>query len=402
MLVTGFDIIFFWVARMMMMGLHFMGDVPFRTVYIHALVRDERGQKMSKSKGNVIDPLDLIDEYGSDALRFTLASQAAQGRDIKFSENARRGQPQLRHQAVERHALLPDERLRHRSEVRSQRLHAAGQPLDRRPRRRTRRVQVDAALAGYRFNDAASALYHFTWGEFCDWYIEFTKPILEGDDEAAKAETRATTAWVLGQLLHLLHPFMPFVTEELFEQVGGGGEPLITAPWPSHDGVHGGRARGRRDGLGDPADLGDPRRALRDERAAGGAAHHARARCRRPRRRAAPRHSSGADPPPGAPGSRSAIDGAAAPKGAVQIVIDEATIMLPLADVIDVGKEHARLTKDIAKLASEAGKIESKLGNEQFVAKAPPEVIEEQRERLAEARQALQKLTAARDRLLSA
>jgi valyl-tRNA synthetase len=395
-LVTGFDIIFFWVARMMMMGLHFMGDVPFRTVYIHALVRDERGQKMSKFKGNVLDPLDLIDEYGSDALRFALTSQAAQGRDIKFSEtrveSSRNFATKLWN--ATRYCIGKECVLDPRFDP-----NAARQKVNRWIVGRAVLVnrKVQQALADYRFNDAANELYHFTWGEFCDWYIEFTKPILEGGDEVAKKETRATAAWVLSQLLHMLHPFMPFLTEELWGQVGGGDQMLITAPWPDHDRVE------TDEGAAAEMDwiirLISEIRGVRSEMNVPPAAQLTMLM-----RDAAPvsrerlaahleliRRLARLD--------QVTVDGAAAPKGAVQLVIDEATVMLPLADVIDVSKEHARLTKDIAKLTSEAGKIESKLANEQFVTKAPPEVIEEQRERLAEARQALQKLTAARDRL---
>jgi valyl-tRNA synthetase len=397
-LVTGFDIIFFWVARMMMMGLHFMGQVPFRTVYIHALVRDERGQKMSKFKGNVLDPLDLIDEYGSDALRFTLTSQAAQGRDIKFSEtrveSSRNFATKLWN--ATRFCLMNGCTIDPQYDP-----NACSQLVNRwivgRVVAATR--QVDAALGSYRFNDAASALYHFAWGEFCDWYIEFTKPILEGSDEAAKVETRATTAWALSQLLHLLHPFMPFVTEELFEQAGGAG-PLITAAWPNHATVKvDDSAAAEMDWV---IRMISEIRAMRSEmnvppaaqltlilRDAAPATRARLATHQELIRRLARLETV-------------AADGAAASKGAIQFVIDEATAMLPLADVIDIGKEQARLAKDIVKLAGEAGKLESKLANEQFVAKAPADVIEEQRERLAEARQALQKLTAARDRLLSA
>jgi len=398
-LVTGFDIIFFWVARMMMMGIHFMGDVPFHTVYIHALVRDERGQKMSKFKGNVLDPLDLIDEYGSDALRFALTSQAAQGRDIKFSESRVESSRNFATKLwnATRFCLMNGCEIDPKFDPSACTLLVNRWIVDR-VVNATR--DVDTALDGYRFNDAATALYRFTWGEFCDWYIEFTRPFLDGDDEAAKAETRATTAWALSQLLHLLHPFMPFVTEELFEQAGGGGRPLITATWPSHERVTvDERAATEMDWV---IRLISEIRSVRSEmnvppsaqltmlmRDAGPASRQRLATHLELIRRLARL-------------DKVSVDGAAAPKGAAQIVIDEATVMLPLADVIDVSKEHARLTKDIAKLAGEAGKIESKLGNEQFVAKAPPDVIEEQRERLADARQALQKLTAARDRLLSA
>ncbi len=398
-LVTGFDIIFFWVARMMMMGIHFMGDVPFRTVYIHALVRDERGQKMSKFKGNVLDPLDLIDEYGSDALRFTLASQAAQGRDIKFSEarveSSRNFATKLWN--ATRYCLGKDCALDPRFDP-----NACRQNVNRWIVGRTSLVnrQVREALGGYRFNDAANALYHFTWGEFCDWYIEFTKPIFDGDDADARSETRATAAWVLSHLLHMLHPFMPFLTEELWQQIGGQDQSLITSSWPNHDGVKvDAEAAAELDWVirliseirGVRAEMNVPPAAqltmlMRDAAPATRArlATHLELIRRLARLDAV------------------TVDGGAAPKGAVQLVVDEATVMLPLADVIDVGKEHVRLSKDIAKLASEAGKIESKLANAQFVAKAPPDVIEEQRDRLAEAQQALQKLTAARDRLAAA
>ncbi len=191
-LVTGFDIIFFWVARMMMMGLHFMDEVPFHTVFIHTRVLDEKGQKMSKTKGNVVDPLTLIDEYGADALRFTLALAAGQGRDMRIGASPRRGQPQFRDQAVERRALLRDERMRDRGRFRSGQGDADAQQMDRRRDPRAAAAAITANLEALRFNDAAGAAYHFVWDVFCDWYLEFAKPIFNGSDEAAKAETRAT------------------------------------------------------------------------------------------------------------------------------------------------------------------------------------------------------------------
>jgi valyl-tRNA synthetase len=395
-LVTGFDIIFFWVARMMMLGMHFMGDVPFHTVYIHALVRDERGQKMSKFKGNILDPLDLIGEYGCDALRFTLASQATPGRDIKFSETRVESNRNFATKLwnATRYCLLNgcaiDARFDPNSCTQKVNRWIIGRVID------TAR-QVETALRDYRFNDAASALYHFTWGEFCDWYIEFTKPILTGADETAKTETRGAAAWTLSHLLHLLHPIMPFLTEELYEQVGGSGQMLITSSWPSYDRVQvDATAAAEMDWVirviseirGVRAEMNVPPAAkltmlMRD------ASPDSRARLQTHleliRRLARLDHV--------------AVDGATPPNGAVQLVIDEATIMLPLADIIDVGKERARLARDIDKLRGEAGKIESKLANAQFVAKAPPDVIEEQRDRLAELQQTVVKLTTARDRL---
>ena len=234
-LVTGFDIIFFWVARMMMMGLHFMEEVPFRDVYIHALVRDEKGQKMSKSKGNVMDPLGLIDTYGADALRFTLAAMAAQGRDIKLSTQRVEG---YRNFATK---LWNAARFAEMNEcVRQRDFDPAKvkQTVNRWIVGETERAAraVTEGIEAYKFNEAAAAIYEFVWGVFCDWYLELIKPILAGDDEAAKAETRATVAWVLDQILKLLHPFMPFITEELWAHMVEHGEKrenlLALSQWP--------------------------------------------------------------------------------------------------------------------------------------------------------------------------
>jgi valyl-tRNA synthetase len=234
-LVTGFDIIFFWVARMMMMGLHFLKEVPFRDVYIHALVRDERGQKMSKSKGNVIDPLQVIDEYGADALRFTLAAMAAQGRDIKLSEQRVEGYRNFatklwnaaRFAEINGCKRDPDFDPR-----------TAKETLNRWIIHETAKAacEVTAGIEAYKFNDAASAIYRFVWNLYCDWYLEFIKPPLAGTDVTAKDETRAVTAWTLDQILKLLHPFMPFVTEELWQVTGGRGQApyrlLAVESWP--------------------------------------------------------------------------------------------------------------------------------------------------------------------------
>src|SRR4029453_18001449 len=234
-LVTSFDIIFFWVARMMMMGLHFMKEVPFDTVYIHALVRDERGAKMSKSKGNVIDPLHLIDDYGADALRFTLAAMAAQGRDIKLSEQRVEG---YRNFATK---LWNAARFAEMNECVRQKdfdPKAVEETLNRWIAGEVERTcaAVTAGIEAYKFNEAATAIYEFPWGPFCAWSRELAKPILNGEDAEAKAETRATAAWVLDQVLKLLHPFMPFITEELWArlvEVGVERENLLClSAWP--------------------------------------------------------------------------------------------------------------------------------------------------------------------------
>ncbi len=325
-LITGFDIIFFWVARMMMMGLHVMEEVPFRDVYIHALVRDEKGQKMSKSKGNVIDPLDLIETYGADALRFTLAAMAAQGRDIKLSasrvEGYRNFATKLWNAArfAEINDCVP------RSDFDPA---AASVTLNRWIAGESERAlaAVTEALQAFRFNEAAGAIYHFIWHVYCDWYLELSKPILAGDDAAA-AETRAMAAFVLDRALTLLHPFMPFVTEELWEKrAPAEGRPslLMLAPWPEHRGLAERRCRCR-DRLADQAHLRGALGARGDERPA----RAPRCRSSSPARAKRPR--------PASPGTKRRIlrlarldkvEFGRPPPGAVQIVLDEAILALP-------------------------------------------------------------------------
>src|SRR3984885_1586314 len=231
-LVTGFDIIFFWVARMMMMGLHFKGEVPFRTVYIHALVRDERGQKMSKSRGNIIDPLDLIGRYGCDALRFTLSALSAPGRDIKLAESRVEGYRNFVTKLwnAARYAEMNGCAFDSGFDPR-----ACRHTVNRWIASATRdcAIAVTQAIEAYRFDEAANRLYAFVWGTFCDWYLEFTKPILQGGDAAAQAETRATIGWTLTPIVHLLHPLMPYVTEEIWGELSGDMGLLMTAAWPS-------------------------------------------------------------------------------------------------------------------------------------------------------------------------
>src|SRR6266403_2164061 len=222
-LVTGFDIIFFWVARMMMMGLHFMGNVPFPVVYIHALVRDEKGAKMSKSKGNVIDPLHLIDDYGADALRFTLAAMAAQGRDIKLAPQRVEGYRNFATKFMNDCALPP-------------KFNPAGvrETINRWIAHETSSVirEVTEAIESYRFNEAAGSIYRFVWNVYCDWYLELAKPVLMGEEGAAKSETRAMVAWARDEILKLLHPFMPFITEELWAVTAADAEAAASSPSP--------------------------------------------------------------------------------------------------------------------------------------------------------------------------
>jgi valyl-tRNA synthetase len=399
-LVTGFDIIFFWVARMMMMGLHVMEEVPFRDVYIHALVRDEKGQKMSKSKGNVIDPLELIDAYGADALRFTLSAMAAQGRDIKLSasrvEGYRNFATKLWNAArfAEINACLPVKGFDPASAKQTINRWIAGES-------EKTLAAVTEALEAYRFNEAAGAIYTFIWHKFCDWYLELIKPILSGADQDAAAETRAMTAWVLDRALKLLHPFMPFVTEELWAKLASSDAPrdtlLILAPWPKHLGLENADAD---DEIGWVIRLISEVRSVRSEMnvpagakvplVVSGASEETTTRAKRHEEtilRLARIES---------------MSFGKAPPGAVQIVLDEATLMLPLADVIDLAQERARLDKELKRLEAAIKSIDAKLGNESFVAKAPPEVVEEQRERRDEAAAAKSKISDALARLAAA
>jgi valyl-tRNA synthetase len=392
-LVTGFDIIFFWVARMMMMGLHFTGQVPFRDVYIHALVRDEKGQKMSKSKGNVIDPLDLIDKYGCDALRFTLTALAAQGRDIKLAESRVEG---FRNFATK---LWNAARFCEMNDCVAQSgfdPSAAQQVVNRwmAGKLTIASDKVAEAIALYRFNDAAQALYQLVWNVFCDWYLEFAKPIFQGEDATAKHETRAMTAWSLQQILKLLHPVMPFITEELWEQFGDTAL-LMTSAWPALT-LRDAAAEAEIDWL---VRVISEIRAVRAEmnvppsarlnllvKGASQLTHERYLRYQSILLSLARLGSL----------SLGAESGG---KGAVQLVVDETTLFLPLADFIDLAAERARLAKEIGKLTDEIDKLDGKLGNAAFIARAPAEIIEEQRERRAEAASVRRKLEEAVTRI---
>ncbi|WP_338245834.1 valine--tRNA ligase [Maricaulis maris] len=382
-LITAFDIIFFWVARMMMQGLHFMKDadgkpqVPFKDVYIHALVRDEKGQKMSKSKGNVIDPLELIDEYGADAVRFTLAAQAGQGRDIRMSKERVEGYRNFGTKLW--------------NAARFAEMNECVVPAGFDPKTVTQTVNkwilseaaqaveaINAGLEGYRFNDAAAAAYRFVWNVFCDWHLEFAKPLFNGEDEAAKAETRATTAFVLDQALKMLHPFMPFVTEELWSQTGTRDSHLIVADWPQLDGLQNVDATAEMDWL---INLITDIRRLRAEMNIPAGAQ-------------LPLVAVGADAVTTERFARhealikrmarlSEVSTAeAVPPASAQTVLGTTTLALPLEGVIDFAAEKDRLSKEVAKLDGEISRLEKKLGNEKFVANAPVEVVAEQREKL--------------------
>ncbi|MBL8690366.1 MAG: valine--tRNA ligase [Rhodospirillaceae bacterium] len=396
-LVTGFDIIFFWVARMMMFGIHFMGETPFRDVYIHGLVRDERGQKMSKTKGNVIDPLELIDAYGADALRFTISASISQGRDIKLAKTKVEG---YRNFATKIWNAARFAEMNGCKPVAGFDPSQAKLPLNRwiATEISDLSAKVTESLDDYRLNEAAMGLYHGLWGTFCDWYLEFAKPMLTGSDAAAADETKATTAWALDALMHLLHPIMPFLTEEIHAQSGYSGK-LITGEWPlPKDGWIDRKAQAE---IGWVVKLISDIRSVRSEmNVPPGTSLKLQVKDAGPetRRRIAAygdliRRLARIE----GPTETSEIE-----RTAAQVVVDEATFALPLAGVIDLAAERTRLSKEIDKLSGEIGKIDAKLGNAGFVAKAPPEVVEEQRERRAEADQALAKLRQALDRIRAA
>ncbi|MGL4311943.1 MAG: valine--tRNA ligase [Paracoccaceae bacterium] len=373
-LVTGFDIIFFWVARMMMMQLAVVDQVPFRTVYVHALVRDEKGKKMSKSLGNVLDPLDLIDEYGADAVRFTLTAMAAMGRDLKLSKDRIAGYRNFgtklwnacrfaeMNGVWEGHATGPAPK--------------ANATVNRWIIAETAKAAraVDDALAKYRFDDAANALYAFVWGKVCDWYVEFAKPLFDG---AAADETRATMAWVLDQCMILLHPIMPFITEELWAITGSREKLLVHTDWPAYPDLADAAAESELNWVISLIDDIRSARAqvhvpvgLKLDMVATALSDQARAVWSRNEamiKRLARIES---------------LTEGAMPKGAITIAAEGATFALPLAGVIDIAEEKSRLSKAMEKLAKEIGGLKGRLNNPNFVASAPEEVVDEARTNL--------------------
>ena len=394
-LVTGFDIIFFWVARMMMSGLHFKDEVPFHTVYVHALVRDEKGAKMSKSKGNVVDPLEIMDKYGADALRFTLSAMAAMGRDIKLAESRVEG---YRNFATKLWNAARFCEMNDCFEADDFDPAKASLPLTQWLVGEVVRAQnaVTIALEAYRFNDASNGVYQFIWNSFCDWYVELAKPALHSDNAIAKAEVQAATKWAMDQALRLLHPFMPFVTEEVWAKTAKRDNHLMLDVWPSlSDSLINqaadteinwlieaiGEIRSVRSEMNVPASAQVPLVVVGADATTQKRLSETNAVLKRLARLA---DISEAD---------------AVPEGAVQAVLGEATLALPLADVIDVDAEKARLTKDIGKVEGEIKKISGKLGNQGFLDKAPEAVIEENKARLAEEEARRDKLQSALARL---
>ncbi|MBY6081922.1 valine--tRNA ligase [Ruegeria arenilitoris] len=383
-LITGFDILFFWVARMMMMQLAVVNEIPFHTVYLHQLVRDEKGKKMSKTTGNVIDPLEIVDEFGADALRFTNASMAAIGGILKLSRERITG---YRNFGTK---LWNAVRFAEMNEVFTDAVPQLD-VADLKPKAavnrwiigETARVreEVDAALESYRFNDAANALYAFVWGKVCDWYVELSKPLLQGDDAEAQAETRATMRWVLDQCLILLHPIMPFITEELWGLTGARPKMLVHADWPTYAAV-------------DLVDS-DADREMNWVISVIENTRSARAQMRVPAGLYVPMLVTEIDAHGQAAWDRnealikrlaridSLTKADTLPKGTISIAAPGASFGLPLADIIDIGAEKERLEKAKGKLAKELGGLRGRLNNPKFVASAPEEVVEEAKANLA-------------------
>ncbi|KQZ01192.1 valine--tRNA ligase [Pseudolabrys sp. Root1462] len=404
-LVTGFDIIFFWVARMMMMGLHFMKDekgspqIPFKDIYIHRLVRDASGAKMSKSKGNVVDPLGIIDEFGADALRFTLMRNVAPSHDIRLGpqdvENNRNFATKLWNAArfVEFNGAARAAGFDPKS---------AKEVLNRWIAHETQKAltEVTAALGEFKFAEAAAAAYRFVWNVYCDWYVELSKPLLTGADGAAKDETRAMAAWVLDEILKMLHPFMPFITEELWRVTAEQGPKrdtlLALAPWPTLEGLSDDKAEAE---IGWVIDLITAIRSIRAEMninvniplVLAGVPAETQARAERwaefiKRLARVSDISSAASPP----------------QGSAQLVVRGDLVALPLVGVIDIDAERARLAKEMKKAEDDIDRVEKKLGNPKFVERADAEVVEEEKAKREEALARKAKIAEAIDRLKGA
>jgi len=394
-LVTAFDIIFFWVARMMMMSLEFMGEVPFKDVYIHALVLDEKGQKMSKSKGNAMDPLELVDEYGADALRFTMGRMAGQGRNIRLSKQAVEGNRNFATKLWNAARFAEMNECGAPGEIDYARVES---PVNRWILAELSQcaAEVSKGIEDYKFNEAAGALYKFIWNTLCDWYLELIKPLLAGMDDAAKQETRMVCGYVLDESLKLLHPFMPFVTEELWERRAEGRAEaegfLMHQSWPSTEPFTDEAAaeeinwvidmitelRSLRNDLGVPAGSKLPLTLVN-----AGAEIENRAMSHEDvlKRLARLEDISMTD---------------TTPEGAVTAVIGETMSALSVADIVDIDEARKRLDKEIAQLDKDIKSTEGKLSNEKFVSRAPPEIVEENRERIRDWTTRREKLKAAR------
>ena len=408
-LVTGFDIIFFWVARMMMMGIHFMQKerpgappeqaIPFHNVYIHRLVRDASGAKMSKSKGNVVDPLGVIDQYGADALRFTLARGAAQGHDIRLGpqdvENNRNFATKLWNAArfAEMNGCNTVEGFDPNSATLTPNIWI-GQETDKAIR------EITEAIETFRFNEAAAAIYQFVWNTYCDWYLEMVKPLLAVPDDSEKVETRAMVAWVRDEILKLLHPFMPFLTEELWAVTGAGKRRTLLAlsEWPIPHKTTNEYDEFVAEQFGWLIDLVTAIRSVRAEMNLAAEIPLVLPTSGPSRLRAliwedfikrAVRISQ-------------LVFDDQIPPGSVQLLVRGEVAALPLKGVIDLAAEHARLAKEMQKAEADIARVDAKLGNANFVARAPEDVVEEEKEKREEAVARKAKLAEAVERLKNA
>ena len=392
-LITGQDILFFWVARMMMMQLAVVNDIPFHTVYLHGLVRDAKGKKMSKSLGNVVDPLELIDEFGADALRFTNAAMASLGGVLKLDTQRIAGYRNFGTKLWNacRFAEMNGVWEGHKTQTQPPSPKATANRWIIAETAKTL-AEVDAALTDFRFDTAASALYAFVWGKVCDWYVEFAKPLFDGPDAA---ETRATTAWVLDQSMILLHPFMPFLTEDLWATTGTRAKMLALTDWPAYAGQHGDEKA--------QAEMGFVTALIEDIRSARAQVHvpvglkadlvatqlTPQAREAFTRNEALIKRLARID---------SYTEGPA-PKGAIAIAVEGASFAIPLQGLIDIGEEKSRLEKAMEKLKKEIGGLKGRLDNPNFAKSAPEEVVDEARANLEARQDEAAKIAAALTRL---
>ncbi|GAA5102467.1 valine--tRNA ligase [Bartonella acomydis] len=395
--VTGFDIIFFWVARMMMMGIHFMGEVPFPTVYVHALVRDQKGAKMSKSKGNIINPLELIDQYSADALRFTLAIMAAQGRDVKLDPSRIAGYRNFATKLWNATRFAQMNGVRHDPNFRPEKAKLALNRWILTELSKTTSA-VTAGIENYKFNESAGALYRFIWNTLCDWYLELLKPVFQGTNEDAKSEAQACTAWVLDEVYKLLHPFMPHMTEELWALTETPAmkrkDMLVLIPWPEEVFVDEESAadinwlidvvseiRSVRFEMNIPAGTLAPLVIVE-----GGELTKKRVQRYDTLLRKLARIET--------------IDFSdKVPAVSAQMIFGDAIFCLPLGQLIDLEAERSRLMKDVHKIEQDIEKISTKLDNPKFIENARPEIIEAERNRVIELRAARKKISIALERL---
>ncbi|MDY7525226.1 valine--tRNA ligase [Sphingomonas sp. 10B4] len=393
-LISGFDILFFWDARMMMQGIHFMGDVPFKKLYLHGLVRAADGAKMSKSKGNVVNPLGLIDQYGADALRFFMAAMESQGRDIKMDEKRVEGYRNFATKLWNACRFAQSNGI-----VASATLEAPAAELAVNKWIIAETIgcvqAVDLALADLRFDGAANAVYQFVWSRFCDWYLELIKPVFDGDEKGSiDPESKLVAGWVIDQILVLLHPFMPFITEELWHAMGPRDNDLIVAKWPMAD------ARSLDPAASKEIDwlirlVSEIRAARTEVNIAPGTRMQMHVRDADAETLARLERQA----PVIARLARASVVQDAPGGGALQVVVDGATFVLPLEGIIDLAVERERLTKGIAAAAKERDALAGRLGNASFVERAKPEAVEKARADHAEKSAEAERLTAALERL---